>query len=206
MADVARARAAAAASLEALRATLESFDDHPLHAAARTTVFARGVAAAPVMIVGEAPGREEDAQGLPFVGRSGKLLDAMFATIGLSAAPTGSERGLYITNIVNWRPPGNRNPSADEIALCEPFIARHIALARPAILVLAGGVAAQTLLDTRQGIMRLRGRWASYTPPGGAAIPTLPMHHPAFILRRPIAKRDAWADLLALEARLAELD
>ncbi len=205
VAEAARATAAGATTLDALRAALEGFADHPLHASARTTVFARGTAGAPVMIVGEAPGREEDRQGLPFVGRSGKLLDAMFAAIGLSAAPHDAQQGLYITNIVNWRPPGNRNPSTDEIALCHPFVAQHIALARPQLLVLAGGVAAQTMLETRQGIMRLRGRWATYTPPGGAPIPVLPMHHPAFVLRRPIAKRDAWTDLLALEARLADM-
>ncbi len=197
--SAARRAADAARSLDALKAALETFESHPLHAAATTTVFARGARDASVMVVGEAPGREEDAQGSPFVGRSGQLMDAMFAAIGLSA-----EENLYITNILNWRPPGNRNPSAEEIALCAPFIERHIALKAPKILVLAGGVSAKALLKTDQGIMRLRGRWASYRPASASAdeIPALAIYHPAFLLRRPIAKREAWADLLNLEARL----
>lgn len=201
----ARAIADACESLDALKAALEAFDRHPLHAAARTTVFARGARAAPVMVVGEAPGREEDLQGVPFVGRSGLLMDKMFGAAGLTDAAE-----LYISNILNWRPPGNRNPSLEEIALSMPFIERHIALKAPKVLVVAGGVAAKALMRTDDGIMRLRGRWASYhlkTPGGGQGpeIPVLPVYHPAFILRRPIAKREAWADMLALADKLEEL-
>jgi DNA polymerase len=194
----ARALAAKCTTIEALKAALEAFE-HPLRAAARNTVFARGNPDAPVMIVGEAPGREEDREGLPFVGRSGQLMDRMFAEVGLTDA-----EGLYITNIVNWRPRNNRAPSEEEIALCRPFIERHVALKKPKVLVLAGAVAAQTLLGTTQGITRLRGKWLTYVV-DGADIPALPVYHPAYILRRPIAKREVWRDLLSLEARLREL-
>jgi DNA polymerase len=195
----ARTIAARCASLDELKAALEAFG-HPLRAAARSTVFARGDRDAAVMVVGEAPGREEDLEGLPFVGRSGQLMDRMFAEIGLTAAS-----GLYITNVVNWRPRNNRSPSEEDIALCRPFIARHVALMGPKLLVFAGAVAAQTLLGTTQGITRLRGKWASFTPEGGESLPALPIYHPAYVLRRPIAKREVWKDLLNLEARLAAL-
>ncbi len=204
----ARESAARAKTLADLKAALEAFSDHPLHGVARNTVFARGRPDARVMVIGEAPGKDEDIQGLPFVGRSGQLLDKMFAAIGLTAEAERAEDGLYISNILNWRPPGNRNPSADEIALCLPFIQRHIALAQPKILVLTGGVSAQTLLKSKSGIMRLRGTWTDYAPDADllqtaiAPIPTLPIYHPAFVLRRPIAKREVWADLLSLRARL----
>lgn len=205
MAD-ARAAAARATSLEALKAALDRFERHPLRATARTTVFARGAARAPVMIIGEAPGQEEDEQGLPFVGRSGKLLDAIFAAAGLTDAAE-----LYITNVVTWRPPANRSPSTEEIALLLPFLERHIALKAPRIIALAGAVAAQTVLASAQGITKLRGRWASYRvkgpdgAPHGPEIPALPIYHPAFLLRRPIAKREAWRDVLSLQDKLAEL-
>ncbi len=194
----ARALAASCKTLDDLEKALAGFAAHPLHAAARNTVFARGDRDAAVMVIGEAPGREEDAQGKPFVGRSGQLLDKMFAAIDLTEA-----KGLYITNILNWRPPGNRSPNSDEIELCRPFIERHVALKKPKFIVLAGGVAAQTLLKTTTGIMRLRGRWAEVEAEG-AAYPALPIFHPAFVLRRPVAKREVWADLLALEERLGD--
>lgn len=197
----ARTIAARCKTLDDLKAALESFE-HPLRSAARNTVFARGDAEAPVMVVGEAPGREEDLEGLPFVGRSGRLMDRMFAEIGLTA-----EAGLYITNVVNWRPRNNRNPSEEDLALCRPFIARHVALKRPRFLVLTGAVAAQTLLGVTEGITRLRGRWRSYAfkddAGGPVEIPALPIYHPAFVLRRPIAKREVWRDLLALKDALA---
>jgi DNA polymerase len=201
LAEDAAAIAARCATLDALEAALQSFD-HPLRAAARNTVFARGDAGADVMLVGEAPGREEDLEGLPFVGRSGKLLDRMFAEIGLTA-----EHGLYIANVVYWRPRNNRSPSEEDVALCRPFIARHIALKRPKLLVFAGAIAAQTMLGTTQGITRLRGKWMTYKARGADGdaleIPALPIYHPAYVLRRPIAKREVWTDLLSLEARLA---
>jgi len=191
-------------TLDALKTALEAFDRHPLRPGARSTVFARGKADAPVMIVGEAPGREEDRAGLPFVGPSGKLMDRMFEAIGLSV-----DDGLYITNVVNWRPRENRKPNDDEIALCRPFIERHIALKKPKILVVAGGIAAQSLLGATQGITRLRGKWASYTVKNAdgseTEIPVLPIYHPAYVLRRAIGKRDVWRDLLGLEERLKSL-
>ena len=148
------------------------------------------------MVVGEAPGREEDIAGAPFVGRSGQLLDRMLAAIGL-----GPE-DAYITNVVFWRPPGNRKPTDGEIAACRPFAERHIALVKPEFLVFAGGIAAQSMLRSNVGITALRGRWGAFTPEGGAAIPALPLYHPAFLLRRPQEKARAWEDLLSLKARL----
>jgi DNA polymerase len=198
----ARAIAARCTSLDDLKAALEAFG-HPLRSAARTTVFARGDRDAAVMVVGEAPGREEDLEGLPFVGRSGQLMDRMFAEIGLTA-----EKGLYISNVVNWRPRNNRSPGEEDVALCRPFILRHVLLKRPKLLVFAGAVAAQTLLGTTQGITRLRGKWTSLTlkdEDSTIEIPALPIYHPAYVLRRPIAKREVWKDLLSLESRLAAL-
>ncbi len=208
LAKAGAALANAAQTLDELHQALKGFDRHPLHALAQNTVFARGDQSADVMVVGEAPGRDEDREGAPFVGRSGRLLDAMFAAIGLSA-----DRGLYITNVLNWRPPANRPPSTEEIQLCMPFITRHIALKKPKILVFAGGVPAQALLGVTTGITRLRGQWRTYTPRDEAheptlkaadAIPALPIYHPAYLLRRPAAKAQAWADLLSLESKLAE--
>ncbi len=149
------------------------------------------------MIVGEAPGAEEDRTGRPFVGRAGQLLDRMLAAIDLDRTQ------VQITNVIYWRPPGNRKPTAAETAACLPFVLRHIALARPRVLVLAGGTAATTLLPVTDGITRLRGRWFELAVPGlDAPVATLPMFHPAFLLRTPERKREAWRDLLALKARL----
>ena len=190
--------AAAATTLTELQAAIDGFDGCALKKTATRTVFADGNPAAPVMIVGEAPGREEDAQGLPFVGESGRLMDRMLAAIGL-------ERGqVYITNILPWRPPGNRKPTAQEITICLPFVARHIALAGPRLLVCAGGTAAQTLLGATEGITRLRGRWFTYGD-GDQAIPALATFHPAYLLRQPAAKRASWQDMLALKERLAAI-
>jgi len=198
---VARAEAAAEAadSLAALRTALAAFDGCALRETATSLVFADGDPSAPVMLVGEGPGAEEDRQGLPFVGPSGRLLDRMLASIGL-AREAGD---VYITNVLPWRPPGNRNPTDAEIAACLPFLKRHIALVRPRLLVLLGGVPARGLLGARDGITRLRGRWHQLELPGvDAPIPTLPTLHPAYLLRNPGAKRDAWHDLLALRRRL----
>jgi uracil-DNA glycosylase len=196
----ARILAAQAATIEALAATVAGFDACPLKRTATNTVFADGNPAAPVLIVGEAPGADEDRIGKPFVGRAGQLLDRMLAAIGLDRG------GVQITNVIYWRPPGNRKPTAAEIASCLPFVFRHIVLSRPKLLVLAGGTAASTLLDMADGITKLRGRWFDLAVPGlDAPLPTLPMFHPAFLLRTPERKREAWRDLLALKAKLDEL-
>ena len=148
------------------------------------------------MLVGEAPGQDEDRTGKPFVGRSGQLLDAMMATIGLSRADN-----LYIANVIPWRPPGNRAPSVDELETCKPFILRQIELVAPEIIVLVGGTSAKTLLNTETGITRLRGKWQTLEI-GGRDIPALPFFHPAYVLRRPETKIDVWADLCALKQKL----
>ena len=192
----ARALAAGAATIAELAALVADFDLCPLKRTATNTVFMDGNPAARIMIVGEAPGAEEDRLGRPFVGRSGQLLDRMLAAIGLDRTK------VQVTNVIYWRPPGNRKPTAAEIAACLPFVLRHIALARPRVLVLAGGTACGALLG-QEGITRLRGRWVDLTVPGlENPVPTLPMFHPSFLLRDPIRKRDAWRDLLALQARL----
>ena len=199
-AQSARLLAAGAPTIAALGALVAAFDGCPLKRTATNTVFIDGNPAAPVMIIGEAPGADEDRIGRPFVGRSGQLLDRMLAAIGL-------DRGaVQITNVIYWRPPGNRKPTAVEIAACLPFVLRHIALARPLVLVLAGGTAASALLPLTEGITRLRGRWFELAVPGlDKPVPTLPMFHPSFLLRAPERKREAWRDLLALKARLDSL-
>lgn len=186
----------AAADLASLRAALETFDGCPLKVTATQLVFARGNPQARVMIIGEAPGRDEDVQGAPFVGKAGQLLDRMLAAIGLD------ETSAYITNVVFWRPPGNRKPTDAEIEACRPFVERHIALVRPEIIVCAGGISTQALLRTSAGIMSTRGRWMDYALPDGTKIPALPMYHPAFLLRRPQEKAKAWVDLLSLNEKL----
>ena len=199
-AQSARLVAAGAETIEALGALVAAFDGCPLKRTATNTVFIDGNPAAPVMIIGEAPGADEDRIGRPFVGRSGQLLDRMLAAIGLDRTL------VQITNVIYWRPPGNRKPTGAEIAACLPFVLRHIALARPQVLVLAGGTAASALLPLSEGITRLRGRWFELAVPGlDAPVPTLPMFHPSFLLRAPERKREAWRDLLALKARLDAL-
>ena len=188
----AQAAARAAGTLEELRAALEAFDLCDLKKGARNMVFCDGIAGAPVMIVGEAPGVEEDRQGKPFVGASGQLLDRMFAAIGMGR--TQADAPIYITNTLPWRPPHNRDPKPEEIAMMLPFLIRHIQLADPKGLVLMGNWACQALLSKR-GITRLRGTWTQAVDK-----PALPMFHPAYLLRNPAAKRDAWADLLNLKA------
>ncbi|MEO1097401.1 MAG: uracil-DNA glycosylase, partial [Bacteroidota bacterium] len=152
-----------------------------------------GTAGARVMIIGEAPGRDEDREGKPFVGRAGQLLDKMLGAIGLSR-----DESVYITNVLPWRPPQNRDPKPDEIAMMQPFLHRHITLADPDVLVVVGNHACQALLGKR-GITRLRGDWTE-----ARGKPALPMFHPAYLLRNPAAKREAWADLLSLQARLRD--
>ena len=197
----ARAVAAAAGSLDALRAGIEGFDGCALKRTAKNTVFADGNPDAPVMVIGEAPGADEDRLGKPFVGVSGQLLDRMLGLIGLDRAT-----GFYITNILPWRPPGNRTPTSAEIALCLPFVERHIALVRPKMIVLSGGVAAKTILATSDGIMKTRGRWFDYRPDGlEAPVPTIAIFHPAYLLRSPAQKREAWRDLLSIREKLDQL-
>lgn len=192
----AAAMAARAGSLSELAAAMQGFDGLDIRRGARNFVFADGDPKARVMILGEAPGEEEDRQGRPFVGRAGQLLDQMFAAIGLSRQAVDAERALYITNVLPWRPPGNRRPELAEIDAMLPFVARHVELAAPDVLVLMGNTPCQAALG-RQGILRLRGQWTQ-----AFGRPVLPMTHPAYVLRNPIAKRDSWADLLSLQARL----
>lgn len=191
------ALAAACGDLAALRAAMAAFEGCALKRGARNLVFADGNPRARVMVVGEAPGRDEDLAGLPFVGRSGQLLDRMFAAIGLSRRAAEPRAALYITNVLTWRPPQNRDPSSDEVAMLLPFLHRHIELVGPEVLVVMGKAATQAVLATETGIKALRGRWAAWR-----GVPVLPMLHPAYLLRDPEAKRLAWADLLTLRERL----
>jgi uracil-DNA glycosylase family 4 len=193
----AREAARTAPSLEALRALLEKFDGCALKSTATRLVFADGNPQARIMFVGEAPGREEDIEGLPFVGRSGKLLDRMIAAIGL-------DRGnAYIANVIPWRPPGNRTPTPQETQICLPFIQRQIELVNPDVLVTLGNPSTQTLLSTREGIMKTRGRWFDYDT-GTRVIRALATFHPAYLLRSPSYKRMAWQDLRAIARALEQ--
>ncbi len=187
-------QAKAAPTLDALKTIIEGFDAGILSDHARNVVFARGNPDADIMVIGEAPGRAEDESGKPFVGPAGQLLDKMFAAIDLD------EAGLYITNICNWRPPANRNPNEAELAMCAPFIQRHMELIAPKLVVLVGGISLQALTG-KTGIMKTRGNWQELNI-AGETIPAMPLYHPAFLLRRPELKKDAWRDLLAIKARL----
>jgi DNA polymerase len=185
-----------AQDLAALKAAMATADS-TLKDTATNLVFADGAPGSGLMLVGEAPGADEDRLGKPFVGMSGQLLDRMFASIGLDRS-----KDCYVTNILPWRPPGNRTPTDAEITLFLPFVLRHIALARPRHVVLLGGVAAKALLRAKDGITRLRGRWHVMEGTDGARLPALPTLHPAYLLRSPGAKRDAWADLVLLRRTL----
>ncbi|WP_296706937.1 uracil-DNA glycosylase [Rhodoblastus sp.] len=191
----AREQAESAQSLEELRERLAAFDGCALKNSATQLVFADGAPDARIMIVGEGPGADEDRIGRPFVGRAGQLLDKMLAAIGLDRTK------VYIANVVPWRPPGNRAPTPQELALCLPFIRRQIELVAPDFLVPLGASAAQTLLGEKEGIMRLRGHWRDY-PCGDKVIRALPMLHPAYLLRAPMKKAQAWRDLRALKHAL----
>jgi len=194
----ARRIALAAPDLAALAEAEAAFDHCELKRGARNFVFSDGNPAARVMILGEAPGRDEDIQGKPFVGRAGQLLDRMLAAIGLSRQSPDAESAVYISNVMPWRPPGNRDPDAAEIAMMLPFVERHVALADPDVLILMGNISCGAVLG-RRGILRLRGQWTQ-----ALGKPVLPMTHPAYLLRNPAAKRQAWEDLLSLQARLRE--
>ena len=198
----ARQMAADAGNLAELKAALEAFDGCLLKATAMNLVLADGNPEARIMLVGEGPGAEEDRKGLPFVGASGQLLDRMLACIGLD------REQVYITNMLFWRPPGNRTPTASEIAACLPFVERHIELVNPDYLMLVGGMSAKTLLGRSEGILRLRGHWRAYQHAGlSRPIPALPSLHPAYLLRQPQQKRLAWRDLLSLKRALdSDLD
>ena len=192
--------AQAATTVAELRAAVEAYTGCGLKQFASRTVFADGNPKARVMFVGEAPGADEDRQGLPFVGVSGQLLDKMLASIGLDRATNA-----YITNVVFWRPPGNRAPTDEEIASCLPFVTRHIELVDPAVLVFVGGLAAKTLLAKPLGITKLRGHWYEYETPGlSRPVPCTPLFHPAYLLRSPQQKRMAWRDLLTIKHKLDE--
>ena len=189
--------AAACTSLDQLVAAVRAFDGCALKRTATNTVIGDGNPAARLMIVGEAPGAEEDRQGLPFVGPAGRLLDRMLASIGLDRS------AVYITNMLPWRPPGNRSPTAEELAICQPFLERQIELIAPRILVLVGGIAAKALLGRREGITRLRGQWFPFsTPRLEGTIEATATFHPAYLLRTPSAKREVWRDLLAIEDKM----
>src|SRR3984885_9848868 len=193
----AREAARTAPTLEALRALLENFDGCALKATATRLVFADGNPQARIMFVGEAPGREEDLEGLPFVGRSGKLLDRMIAAIGLDRS------SAYIANVIPWRPPGNRTPTPQETQICLPFIQRQIELVNPDVLVTLGNPSTQTLLSTREGIMRTRGKWFDYDT-GTRVIKAIATFHPAYLLRSPSYKRMSWQDLRAIAKALEQ--
>jgi len=192
----AMAVAASAASLAELQAALEAFDGCGLKRTATNTVFADGVAEGGIMLIGEAPGRDEDRVGKPFVGRAGQLLDKMLASIGLDR-----KANAYITNVINWRPPDNRDPSPEEAAACLPFLRRHIELANPGVIILLGAVAARHVVGISDGIMKLRGRWLEYRV-GDRMVPLMPTLHPAYLLRQPAHKKLAWRDLQAIKEKM----
>jgi uracil-DNA glycosylase len=196
VASMAREQARHAGSLEELEAILARFDGCALKFSAKNLAFADGNPEGRVMLVGEAPGADEDRIGKPFMGRSGQLLDRMLATIGLDRSQ------VYVANIVPWRPPGNRTPTPQEIAICKPFITRQIELASPEFLLCLGGPAAQNLLGIKDGILRTRGRWFGYKSEEGREIRALPTLHPAYLLRQPLQKRLGWRDFQALRRAL----
>ena len=196
---MARQLASSAATLEELREQLAAFDGCNLKFTAKNLVFADGNPGAPIMFVGEAPGREEDLEGVPFIGRSGQLLDRMFAAIGLDRT------SVYIANTIPWRPPGNRTPTPLETEICRPFFERQIELANPKLLVALGGPAAKALTNATEGILRLRGNWKTHMTSSGIQIPVMPTLHPAYLLRNPAQKRFAWRDFVSVKMRLRAL-
>jgi DNA polymerase len=187
----------AVGTLGELREAIQNYDGLMIKNTATQLVFGQGVEAPRVMVVGEAPGADEDRIGYPFVGAAGQLLDKMLAAIQLSR-----ETNAYITNILHWRPPGNRTPTPQEIALSLPFLRKHIALMQPEFLLVLGGVAAKGLFNMPEGITRVRGQWYDFTCEDGRVIPAMVTFHPAFLLRTPAQKALAWEDLKALKARL----
>lgn len=197
----ATALAAAAPDLPALKAAIESFEGCELKKLCERTVIYDGTLGAPVMVLGEGPGGQEDRVGIPFVGKAGQLLDRMLAAINLDR-----KTNTFISNVNYWRPPGNRNPDPDELAVCRPFVDRMVDIAQPKLIIAAGGVAVKSLLDSKQGIMKLRGKEQPFATPAGTSVPMIPMLHPAYLLRRPEDKSRAWRDLLLVKARLEEME
>lgn len=198
-AAAARELATKAATLDELKQIMQAFEGCNLKATAKNMVFADGNPEADLMLVGEAPGRDEDLEGLPFVGRSGQLLDLILAAIGLDRT------SAYIANVIPWRPPGNRTPTPHETEICRPFVERQIALARPKVLVTLGGPSAKLLVGSQDGILRLRGSWKTHVTADGTVIPVMPTLHPAYLLRNPAHKKLAWRDFLEVKAKLREL-
>ncbi|PLP59723.1 uracil-DNA glycosylase [Mesorhizobium loti] len=198
-AQLARQLASRASNLDELREAMAGFDGCNLKFTAKNLVFADGNPNAALMLVGEAPGRDEDLEGLPFVGRSGRLLDRILAAIGLD------RNSAYIANVIPWRPPGNRTPTPHETEICRPFIERQIELVNPKVLVNLGGPSAKTLLNTTEGILRLRGNWRAHMTAGGTTIPAMPTLHPAYLLRTPAHKRLAWRDFVEVKMKLRSL-
>ena len=196
---IAKKMAHSARNLNDLQAAMQGFEHCDLKHGARNCVFSDGNSAAQVMIIGEAPGRDEDIKGLPFVGRAGQLLDKMFDAIGLSRTGTEAKNTIYITNVLPWRPPQNRDPEPEEIAMMLPFLERHVQLTKPELLILMGNISCQAVLG-RKGITRLRGSWTT-----AWELPVMPMFHPAYLLRNPSAKRETWHDLLCVQDRLNSL-
>lgn len=196
---LAREAAAQASALDELREKLAAFDGCNLKFTAKNLCFADGDPSSDIMFIGEAPGRDEDMEGLPFVGKSGQLLNRMIESIGLK------RESVYIANTIPWRPPGNRTPTPLETELCRPFIERQIELAAPKVLVALGGPAGKALTGATEGILRLRGNWKIHRTPSGIEIPVMPTLHPAYLLRTPAQKRFAWRDFLAVKLKLAEL-
>lgn len=203
--------AAAAQTLDELRAAITAFDGLDIKRTANNTVFCDGNPRSPIMVVGEAPGGDEDRIGRPFVGVSGQLLDRILKCIGLDRMAEDPAQAVYISNILNWRPPGNRTPAPAEVEVSLPFIERHITLVKPKLLVFAGGVSAKALLGTEEGVSRLRGKWHAYIPrtegiaPGAEPIPALATYHPSYLLRTPTQKKAVWQDMLILQDKRREL-
>lgn len=201
-----------AQTLEALKQAIQDFDGLSVKKTALNIVFSDGRPDAAIMVIGEAPGADEDRQGKPFVGASGQLLDKIFGYIGLKRFHEDPNQGLYISNILNWRPPGNRTPTPAEMSIALPFIEKHIQLVRPKLLILVGNTPMKSLLNTKEGIMKMRGRWHDYTPvtegiaeEGLDPIPTLPTFHPAFLLRNPMHKKTIWHDMIAISKKAEAL-
>lgn len=197
--QAAKEQAAACNNLSELYDTVGKFEGCGLKKTATHTVFADGNPDSKLMIIGDAPGADEDKAGIPFVGEAGKLLDRMFKAINLDR-----NHDLYITNIIPWRPPGNRKPTADEISICLPFVKRHIELFQPKLIILLGGISSCSLLETDMGITRLRGKWQAYQLEKDK-IPVRPLLHPAYLLRQPKAKKECWQDLLEIKVKYEEL-
>lgn len=195
----AREMAKSAKTIEELHSALMQFDGCALKFTAKNTCFADGTPGSALMLIGEAPGRDEDIQGLPFVGRSGQLLNRILKAIGLE------RNDVYIANTIPWRPPGNRTPTPLETELCRPFIDRQIELSAPKVLIALGGPATQSLTSEKQGILRLRGKWKTYVTESGMTIPVMPTLHPAYLLRTPAQKKYAWNDFLEVKIKLREI-